>query len=240
LLPYGVPIPSFLKEQLQEQAGDLADQVAESLKGEFDVLMASLGLTISAQPIAGKATASWVEEEGRQVEVIKRHGRLSDLIAVAQPEQAGMLGVNSLKAALFHSGRPVLMCPDTDSVTPALGTHIAVAWNGSTEAARAVALNVGLLEAADKVTILTGGEEVYGTRAEDLASYLGYRGIKSEIRRFSVSHDAGKELLKQCADIGADLMIMGAYGNSHEREIVFGGNTQTIIDTARMPIVMVH
>ena len=240
LLPYGVPIPSFLKSQLQEQAGDLADQVAEALKGEFDALVASLGLTVSARPIAGKATASWVEEEGRQVEVIKRHGRLSDLIAVAQPEKVGMLGVNSLKAALFHTGRPVLMCPDTGSVPQELGTHIAVAWNGSTEAARAVALNVGLLEAASKITILTGGEEVYGTRAEDFASYLEYRGLQSEIVRFSAAHDAGAELLKQCAAIGADLMIMGAYGNSHEREVVFGGNTQTVIDTARMPIVMVH
>ena len=240
LLPYGVPVPAFLKEQLQRQAVELADQTAEALKSEFDVLVTKLGLTVSSHPIAGKATAEWVEEEGRQVEVIKRHGRLSDLIAVAQPEKAGMLGVNSLKAALFHTGRPVLMCPDTGSVPQELGEHIAVAWNGSTEAARAVALNTGLLEAAKKITILTGGEEAYGTRAEDLASYLEYRGLQSETVRFSAEHDAGRELLKQCATIGADLMIMGGYGNSHEREIVFGGNTQTIIDTAGMPIVMVH
>lgn len=240
LLPYGVPVPTFLKDQLQKQAIELANQVEKSLKSEFDMLVQKFDLTVSEAPIAGTATATWVEEEGRQVEVIKRHGRLVDLIAVAQPDRAGMLGVNSLKAALFHTGRPVLLCPPTDTPPVQIGTHIVIAWNGSTEAARAVALNIGLLEDATTVTILTGGEEVYGTTADDLASYLQNRGITAAIERFSAHHNVGKELLERCRKLGADLIVMGAYGDSHEKEIMFGGNTQTIIESTSIPVVLVH
>lgn len=240
LLPFGVPVPSFLKDQLHKQAIELANEVEKSLKGEFDRLVQKFDLTVSAEPIVGTATATWVEEEGRQVEVIKRHGRLVDLIAVAQPDKAGMLGVNSLKAALFHTGRPVLLCPPAETPPAQIGTHIVIAWNGSTEAARAVALNGGLLEDATTVTILTGGEEIYGTTADDLASYLKNRGIKPAIERFSAHHNVGKELLNRCRELGADLMIMGAYGDNHQKEIMFGGNTQTIIESTQMPVVLVH
>ena len=240
LLPYGIPVPGFLKEQLQEQAVELADQVASSLRAEFDALVERFGLKLSDEPLQGQATASWAEEPGRQVEVIKRHGRLADLIAVAQPETAGMLGVNSLKAALFHTGRPALMCPPAESVPADLGSHIAIAWNGSTEVARAVALTAGLLEDAATITILSGGEDVYGTRAEDLAAYLRARGLQSTIERFSASSDVGEQLMERAHAVGADMLIMGAYGDSHEKEIMFGGNTQTVIEMARMPVVLVH
>ena len=240
LMPYGVPVPSFLKNQLQEQVAHLADLVESGLKGEFDALAKRFGLTLSDRPLPDQPTASWVEEEGRQVEVIKRHGRLADLVAVAQPDSNGMLGVNSLKAALFHTGRPALMCPETDSVPDDLGGHIAIAWNGSTEAARAVALAKGLIEDAQSVTILTGGEEVYGTRADDLVEYLKLGGLTPAVDRFSGSGNVGQELLKRAKSAGASLMVMGAYGDNYEKEVMFGGNTQSIIGSADIPVVMAH
>lgn len=240
MLPYGVPLPQFLKDRLQQQAADLASQVAGGLKDELDVLTQRFGVTLAETPVIGQATASWVEEQGRQVEVIKRHGRLADLIAVAQPDANGMLGVNSLKAALFHTGRPVLMCPETDSVPADLGRHIAVAWNGSTEASRAIALTKGLLEEADQVTILTGGEEVYGTGADDLLDYLRLGGLTGTIDRFAGAGNVGEELMSRANAAGADLMVMGAYGDNYEKEIMFGGNTQSVIEKAYMPVVMVH
>jgi len=240
MLPFGVPIPGFLKDQLEKQAAGLADQVENGLKQELDVLAVRFGIALSDQPLKDKATASWVEEEGRQVEVIKRHGRLADLVAVAQPESNGMLGVNSLKAALFHTGRPALMCPETDVVPADLGAHITIAWNGSTEAARAVALTKGLLEQAEQVTILTGGEEVYGTRADDLMEYLRLGGLTATVDRFSGAGNVGDALLARSKAVGANLMVMGAYGDNYEKEVMFGGNTQSVIEKAAMPVVMVH
>lgn len=75
---------------------------------------------------------------------------------------------------------------------------------------------------------------------EDLSSYLGLHGIEAEVKTFSSKKKVGTELLRVSADLGADMLIMGAYSESHERETVFGGNTQTIVDTAKMAVLLNH
>ena len=240
LLPYGVPIPAFMKKQIFDQAGRLADQEEAALRTELQVLAETLRLDLSGAPGSQSPTASWVEEQGRQVEVIRRHGRLADVICVAKPDVDRNLGANTLKAALFHTGRPVMMCPPAEAAPETLGAHVSIAWNGSTHAARAVALTLGLIEGADEVTILTAGEEIHGAKAEDLVDYLAIRDIPATIRRFKASRNVGSELLRQSVAAGADLMIMGAYSESHERETLLGGNTQRVVDTATSPVVMVH
>ena len=239
-MPYGVAIPGDLRRQIIEQTTGVSEQEAESLETETHALASKLGLDMSGTPSSGTATASFLEERGRQVEVIRRHGRLADLICVAKPDVDRNLGTNTLKAALFHTGRPVLMCPPADRVPEDMGSHIAIAWNGSTEAARAVALSLGLIEAASKVTVLTGGHQIDGASADDLVKYLAIRKIDATIKRFEPSRRAGADLLKLYDEIGANLMIMGAYSHSHEAETVFGGNTQTIVDRAEKPVVLVH
>lgn len=240
LMPYGVPIPGYLKRQIIEQTTGVSDQEAEGLVAEAHALAEKLGLDMSGTPSQSGATASFVEERGRQVEVIRRHGRLADLICVAKPDVDRNLGTNTLKAALFHTGRPVLMCPDAKSVPDDMGSHIAIAWNGSTEAARAVALSLGLIEEASHVTVLTGGKQPDGASAEDLVEYLAIRNVTATIKRFEPSRRVGNDLLKLYDEVGANLLVMGAYSESHEKEAVFGGNTQTIVDRAERPVVLVH
>ena len=240
LMPYGVPIPGYLKRQIIEGTTGVSEREAEGLVAEAHALAAKLGLDMSGTPSAPAATASFLEERGRQVEVIRRHGRLADLICVAKPDVDRNLGTNTLKAALFHTGRPVLMCPPADRVPDDMGSHIVIAWNGSTQAARAVALSIGLIEEATKVTVLTGGDQVDGASAEDLVEYLAIRNVAATIERFKPSRRAGADLLRLYDEIGANLMVMGAYSHSHEAETVFGGNTQTIVDRAEKPVVLVH
>ena len=245
LMPYGIAIPEFLKGQLLKQSYEVADQEEASLRGELEVLAGKLKLDQSGTRIGEAATVSFVEERGRQVDVIKRRGRLADLIAVAKPDRDRNLGFNTLKAALFNSGRPVLMCPpgaaDTSGAPEALGARVALAWNGSAEAARALSQCMGILRHADMVWILSNGEDAGpGTSADDLAGYLALHGISAAFERFAAERRIGRELLSGCAALGADMLLMGAYGDSHERETVFGGNTQTVVDTATMPVLFNH
>ncbi|PCH48284.1 MAG: universal stress protein UspA [Hyphomicrobiales bacterium] len=243
LLPFGVPVPAFLKKQLFEQSKALADTVEEGLRDEVIALAKSFNIKMieNESKASGRTTSmSWSEEQGRQVDIIKRHGRLADIIAVAKPDLDRNLGTNTLKAALFNTGRPVMMCPKSRKEVGEIGSHIAVAWNGSTEAARAVALTMGLLESADQVTILTTGAEVHGASTADLVSYLEMRGVSAHTIRFKTSASLGKTLLRKAKSIGADVLVMGAYGDSHEREVVFGGNTQQVVDNATMPVILVH
>ena len=245
LMPYGIAIPEYLKRQLLKQSYQVADQEEAGMRGELEVLANRLKLDQSGASIGKSATVAFVEEPGRQVDVIKRRGRLADLIAVAKPDRDRNLGFNTLKAALFNSGRPVLMCPpraaDTSGAPEALGARVALAWNGSAEAARALSQCIGVLRHAETVWILSNGEDAgTGTGAEDVVDYLRLHGISPAIERFAADRRIGRELLSTCAAVGADMLLMGAYGDSHERETVFGGNTQTVVDTAAMPVLFNH
>jgi len=240
LLPFGVPMPAVLRDQLFKQAEGLANAEEETLKSEFTALCQKYGLDIVEFQTEDEATASWVEGTGKMVDVIKSQGRLSDLICVAKPDRDRNLGTNTLKAALFNTGRPVMMCPPQENLPEILGESITIAWNGSVEAVRAVVMMRRVIEAADKVTILSTDEGTPGTSPSDYKDYLTLRGIKSEIQMIEAGRNAAEALLSASAKIGADMMIMGAYGDSHERETVLGGNTQTVVDTSSMPVVMVH
>ncbi len=239
-MPYGVPIPDFLRKQLIRQSYEVADQEEAGLRGEVMALAAKLDLDTSDASVGKRATVSFVEEPGRQVDVIKRRGRLADMIAVAKPDRDRNLGENTLKAALFHSGRPVLMCPPAATPPASLGGRVSLAWNGSAEASRALAQCMPILRTADSVVILSNGSDAGpGTSADDLVRYLSLHGVTAETETFG-SGKVGRELLAASSAAGADLMIMGAYGDSHERETIFGGNTQTIVDTATTPVVLNH
>ena len=200
LMPFGVHVPSFLRKQIVEQSHKVADQEEEGLRKELQELATKLKLDTSTNNAGSAATVSFVEEAGRQVDVIKRHGRLSDLIAVAKPDRDRNLGQNTLKTALFHAGRPVLMCPPADKAPETLGSKVAFAWNGSAESARALSQCESVLQQADTVRVLSNGSDLGpGTTAEDLISYLALHGINAEIHKFTAKRDIGRALLKACA-----------------------------------------
>src|SRR3546814_15009312 len=80
---------------------------------------------------------------GRQATVVGRRGRLADVIAVARPDRDQNLGLNTLQAALLESGKLVLMCPAQPVAS--VGARVAIAWNGSREAAKAVTAALPIL-----------------------------------------------------------------------------------------------
>lgn len=240
LMPYGIAIPPTLRKLLLSQSSDVANQVEDGMRKELMELAEQFGVTMSDTPLEGQASAQWIEEQGRQVDVIKRHGRLADLICVAKPDVDRNLGSNTLKAALFNTGRPVMMCPLRESPPETLCDKVAIAWNGSIESSRAVATTTGILEGATEVTILSGGIEVNGADSLSLLTYLKARGVNARIEKLPLVSKVGKELLQYCSDSNIDTLVMGAYSSSHERETFFGGNTQHVVDHAEIPVVLVH
>lgn len=240
LMPYGVVLPSMVRRQIEEVARRNVDVTKDQLLGEFRELAEKLGLSEQEEE-PGKATARFIEYEGKQVDAVTHLGRLADLICVPQPDRAQNLGANTLKAALFSSGRPVMMCPPADPVPEDFCDRIAIAWNGSLEASRAVALSMPLLEAAGEVTILSTKATEHAATAEELQRYLELKSVGSKIHVFEAAgRVVGKQLLEECRNVGAGLLVMGAYHDSYERESVFGGNSQAVVDTARIPVVLAH
>lgn len=240
LMPYGTPLPSFARKTMLKQAHELANQQEQDLREELHGLASKLDLKECDDPHGNSTTVTFVEETGRMADVIKHHGRLADLIVVAKPNRDTNVGTNSLKSGLFRTGRPVLMCPAHGATPDAFCARIAVAWNGSLEASRAVALTLDLAAAAESVIILSGGKDApHGATAEELVEYYRLRGITSEIHRFE-ARNPGVALLEKTAELGAGLLVMGAYSISHERETLFGGNTQAVVDNAEIPVVLAH
>ncbi|MEM8959743.1 MAG: universal stress protein [Pseudomonadota bacterium] len=133
-----------------------------------------------------------------------------------------------------------MMCPHADSVPEDFCRHVTIGWNGSLQASRAAALAMPLIEAADKVTILTTGDTEHSATADEFRRYLELHTVDSEIREFKGRGNVGEKLLDESTAAGAGLLIMGAYHESYERETVFGGNSQTVVDKAAMPVVLVH
>ncbi len=239
LMPFGVVIPAVLRKQIEEAALGNVEVTKDGLVAEFKALIADLGLA-DEEHSPGKPTARFIEYEGKQVDAVRHFGRLSDLICVPQPGGQG-LGSNTLKSALFSSGRPVMMCPPTDHIPENLGDRIAIAWNGSLEATRAVGMAMPLIEAASSVTILSSSAIQHTATAEDLARYLELKNIPAIIRRFEPEGTiVGGQLLTEATNAGANLLVMGAYHDSYERESLFGGNSQTVVDEAGIPVVLVH
>ncbi|MGF1553040.1 MAG: universal stress protein [Paracoccaceae bacterium] len=241
-MPFGVNVPRGLRETLRQAAQSYAASQEEDLAKRFRERLAEHDLeeTPLDAPPAGRASASLEEVEGKMAEVIRARGRLADIVAVAKPARDRNIGENSLRAALFQTGRPVLMCPPGDTLAADPGSHVAVAWNGALEATRAVALATPLLRLADRVSVLDGAEPNTRVSGDALVTYLAAHGVTARATRLEAGRDPGRAILEAAAGLGASLVVSGAYGHSREHETVFGGATQTMVDTARLAVMMTH
>ena len=95
MLPFGVPVPAFLKEMLVKQAGQLDDSEETRLHTEFSDLVVEYGLKEAKGPNGDGPTASWVEELGKQVDVIKLYGSM---------ELAPLVGLGDLIVDVVDTG----------------------------------------------------------------------------------------------------------------------------------------
>ncbi|MEL6768937.1 MAG: universal stress protein [Pseudomonadota bacterium] len=241
-MPIGVNLPRSMREQIRQSAAQLSDEEGAALEREITGLFAQHDVERIAPDAAragGATTGSWQTAEGKMADVIRSHGRLADIIAVAKPDRDRNLGVNSLRAALFQTARPVLLCPPEAPVGDFSG-HIAIAWNGALEATRAVALAQPVLRMAERVTVLDGGEEGSPVDGAALIRYLTAHGVEAGHTRIAAGDNPGRAILDGAVAAGAGMLLTGAYGHSHEHETIFGGATQTIVDRTQIPVMMLH
>jgi nucleotide-binding universal stress UspA family protein len=184
--------------------------------------------------------AEWREESGRQNAVVGSLGRVFDLIVVERPTKLASLAEATLEDALFESGRPVLMAPPTPPKS--IGECMVIAWNGSTETARTVALAMPYLALAGRVQVLSiEGAVQQGPSGDDLAAALRRRGIAATSRVIPATHrQAGEVFLNEAKAAGCDLLVKGAYTQSRLRQMIFGGATRHIIMEADIPVILAH
>ena len=138
----------------------------------------------------------------------------------------------------LQSGRPVLIVPKRFDAT-ALAKHVVVAWDGKRAAARAVGDAMPLLEDHGRVTVLTIGKQLPpGTRR--LVENLKRHEIVADYLQKIKSGSVGATLLHATEDIGADLILMGAYEHSKFAYDFFGGVTTDVMNQSAVPVFMSH
>lgn len=200
-------------------------------------------LTEKAEPPGGKKpTISFVAQSGIARGLLTDEGRVADLTVMLRPEIAPADTSAEFETFLFDTGRPVLLLPtkfDAD-----LYKHVLVAWDGSIEAARAVALAMPFLEEAEKVSVYTGGDQPAtrsGRPAADLVKNLAWHDIKVGIAPVDPKASSiGADLLNACRKTKASLLVMGAYHHSRLRQVVLGGVTRHVLANAKLPLLLTH
>jgi len=168
-------------------------------------------------------------------------GRVYDLILVEQPEKLASIAEATLEDALFESGRPVLLVPP--AAAKRIATNFMIHWNGSTEQARTNAFAMPLLRLAERVTVLTviDGQEVPGPSADDIIRQLQHNGITARPVRVKLGdRSTGEAVLDAARAEGCDLLVKGAFTRNRLQQMIFGGATSHIMESADLPVLMAH
>jgi nucleotide-binding universal stress UspA family protein len=190
---------------------------------------------------AQKPIDRWLSLERVPWPEIAAAARCVDLCVIGQAELEGSVTsyYPDLPAVLaMGSGKPVLVLPAVGAYSQP-GRRVLVAWNGQREAARAVADALPFLDSADSVAVVAVGPLPKQATLDEFRAYLSCRGITPQVEHVPATDtDAGDLLLSRAADLGADLLVMGAYGHSRLREMVFGGVTRNMLRHMTLPVLL--
>jgi len=163
------------------------------------------------------------------------------IIRQAEPDRSSPATL-IIEAALFESGRPVLVVPYIQKAELKLD-RIMVCWDGSRSAARAVGDAMPFLERSRTVEVIVVTErgkddEIPGAQ---LATHLTRHGVAVELKQ-TVAPDGNVAavLLSHAADSAADFLVLGAYGHSRLREFILGGVTRSMLESMTVPVLMSH
>jgi nucleotide-binding universal stress UspA family protein len=228
----GAVLPSsFIDEQMTESrrcAQGAVDRFNSGARGET--------ISFTARQVETSTDAA----AGRFAEI----ARAFDVAIVGQVDPDQPAGMDDLitEATLFESGRPTLIVPYIHT-EPFKLDHVAICWDGSRAATRAIADALPMLRRAGSIDLIS----IYGEKADrtefdgaEVAEHLSRHGIKAEIHSIPMVIDVAATILNFAADHDTDLLVMGGYGHSRLREFVLGGATRGILQSMTVPTLMSH
>jgi len=236
-------VPAKLRKNVESEAEKAALEKAAELQEQFEDFCSQYDLPISEQPSeeAG-ATAAWHQEFGHVAEILVRHGRVSDLIAVPRPRvKTGTVRRSpvgqAIEAVLLETGRPVLIEPPNCKAKRC--ERVAIGWNESSEASRALAMTLPWLVEMSAVTIIIS--EKRQPRVKAVLDYLAWHGVTANVQILDGrGRSVAEAMLSVCADVGAEFLIVGGFSHARARELLFGGVTHYLLAESSIVTIMVH
>lgn len=229
--------------QMIDSLRDTAKARREQASRTFDDLCVREGLPVveASEPLKdSEFGVSFTHVVGVEADEVAKRGGLADLTILARPSVDSDFDLSqTLDAALFDTGRSAMLVSEAPS--GALLETIAIAWDGSREAVRAVTSAVPFLKEAERVVVITARENSVKSEPSELTNYLAGQGVKAKTWAFTPGEEAlGDAILGEVDKAGASLLVMGAYGHSRFREMVLGGVTRSVLNDAKLPVLLTH
>jgi nucleotide-binding universal stress UspA family protein len=197
---------------------------------------------------AGLKSFEAVVDEADHAPSLVHHAHCSDLAVLSQadPGAGGHRRARALvEQVVLHSARPTLILPYAGRVG-SVGTNVMVAWDDSRESARALADALPLLRRAERVQVIrwskVGADDTQALRQRlaALQQWLAWQGVAADVRSEVSDIGIAEAMLSRAADLGADLIVMGAYGHARWAERVLGGATRGLLASMTVPVLMSH
>jgi nucleotide-binding universal stress UspA family protein len=193
---------------------------------------------------SGDAQVHWHESTDEAVPGFVRHAWAADLLVLGQtaPEDGSFAGVDSdfVPSVLINSGKPALVLPYIHQGAVKADT-VMLAWKPSPQAARAATAALPWLQRARQVHVLWAQEPGHHDKDKTFTTWLQRHGVNAVLHQEApAGRDMGEQLLSRAADLQADLLVMGCYGQSRAREWLLGGVTRTVLGAMTLPVLMAH
>jgi len=217
-----------------EALDEIHNEAANEARGRFEKEAGARGLAFD-----------WHVDDGDAALRIAAHARYADLAVVGQvsPDDAeGGLPSDLAALVALDSGRPVLAVPYTGT----FGMHFKramICWDASREASRALHDSLRLLDADTAIDVLCVDPDDATDRdpGADITAHLAHHGFKAEAHTMtSAELSVADTILSASADLGSELIVMGAYGHTRFREVVLGGVTRSILHHMPVPVLLSH
>lgn len=188
----------------------------------------------------------WRCAEDFPMRYVVQQARACDIIVVGEVARGGLVDpfvqINPSDLVL-QVGRPLLVVPNGYNWLDL--RSVLVAWKDTAEARRAVSDALPLLRKSTEVTIVEIVEDEADraaavSRVEDVATWLSRHGVRASQQVPGQCGNAATQLERMASDVGAGVVIAGAYGHSRLSEWILGGVTRRLINPANRCSLLSH
>ena len=190
--------------------------------------------------VAAKASVSVARRDLLPAIAVANAAVLADLTAFHGFAARGAL--NGVFAETLISTRAP--CLVVNGASDAFAT-VAIAWDGSAQAGRAVRAALPLLRLASKTLVFRNTEDsgldASAANADALRAYLELHGVKNIAARDILGERVAPSLLEAAHAEKCDLLVSGAYGRPRLYEMALGGTTRSLVLADQAPhLLLAH